>query len=111
MVNARIDVFLAALGAGRPQRDLVGEALGRARAYIEAGADCVYPIALRERDALAELIAGTPGPVNVLALARGPSLGELTELGAARVSYGTLLHRDAMARFEAVLLELRSRGR
>jgi 2-methylisocitrate lyase-like PEP mutase family enzyme len=89
----------------------VGEALERGRAYLEAGADCVYPIALWERDALAELVAGTPGPVNVLALPRGPSVGELTELGAARISWGTLLHRDAMARFETVLRGLRSRGR
>jgi 2-methylisocitrate lyase-like PEP mutase family enzyme len=49
--------------------------------------------------------------VNVLALPRGPSVGELTELGAARISWGTLLHRDAMARFETVLRGLRSRGR
>jgi 2-methylisocitrate lyase-like PEP mutase family enzyme len=32
-------------------------------------------------------------------LARAPSLAELAGLGAARVSYGTLLHRAAMARF------------
>ena len=46
VINARIDVFLA---DGGPQGALVADALRRARAYLDAGADCVYPIALRER--------------------------------------------------------------
>ena len=74
--------------------------------YLAAGADCVYPIALWEPDALGAFIDACPGPVNVLALPRAPSLRELAALGAARVSWGTLLHREAMARFAAGLAEL-----
>jgi Phosphoenolpyruvate phosphomutase len=48
VINARIDVFLADIlaGSGRPQAELMPDALARARAYFEAGADCVFPIAL-----------------------------------------------------------------
>jgi hypothetical protein len=49
------DVFLAPFLAGAApgsQEGLVPEALRRANAYLEAGADCVYPIALWETDAL-----------------------------------------------------------
>ena len=41
------------------------EALERANAYLEAGADCVYPIALWEPDALGRFMSEVAGPVNV----------------------------------------------
>jgi 2-methylisocitrate lyase-like PEP mutase family enzyme len=105
VINARIDVFLSALLAGSdtPQRELLPDALRRARAYLDAGVDCVFPIALWENDALREFVSGTPGPVNVLKTPRAPSLPELAELGVARISYGSLLHRDAMEQFGGVL--------
>jgi 2-methylisocitrate lyase-like PEP mutase family enzyme len=109
VINARIDTFLAALVAGSEegsQAELVPEALRRAHAYLEAGADCVFPIVLRETDALATFTSQVPGPVNVLALPRAPSLPELGRLGVARVSYGALLHRDAMEQFSRVLASL-----
>jgi 2-methylisocitrate lyase-like PEP mutase family enzyme len=45
--------------------------------------------------------------VNVIRLPQAPSLAELGELGAARVSWATLLYREAMARFEDQLASLR----
>jgi 2-methylisocitrate lyase-like PEP mutase family enzyme len=102
VINARIDVFLSAFLAGAErggQSELVGEALRRAHAYVEAGADCVFPILLWERDALVSFIAEAPGPVNVLRIPPSPSHSELSQLGVARVSYGGLLHRDAMEQF------------
>jgi 2-methylisocitrate lyase-like PEP mutase family enzyme len=98
VINARIDVFLAASDTGT-QLELVPEALRRAHAYSEAGADCVFPIALWEEDALRSFLADAPCHVNVLAIPRAPSPAELAELGVARISYGSLLHRDAIARF------------
>ena len=105
VINARIDVFLSALLAGSdtPQRELLPDALRRARAYLDAGVDCVFPIALWEADALREFVSGASGPVNVLKTPRAPSLPELAKLGVARISYGSLLHRDAMEQFGGVL--------
>ena len=82
------------------------DALRRANAYLEAGADCVYPIGLWETDALRRFISEVGGPVNVIRLPQTPSLAELAALGVARVSWATLLHRDAMARFEEQLASL-----
>jgi 2-methylisocitrate lyase-like PEP mutase family enzyme len=45
--------------------------------------------------------------VNVIRLPQGPSLAELATMGVARVSWATLLHREAMARFEDQLATLR----
>jgi 2-methylisocitrate lyase-like PEP mutase family enzyme len=106
VINARIDVFLAALvaGADRPsQPELTDEALMRAHAYLEAGADCVFPIVLWEQGALRTFVSEARGPVNILAVPQAPPLVELAELGVARVSYGSLLHREAMQRFSDAL--------
>jgi 2-methylisocitrate lyase-like PEP mutase family enzyme len=105
VVNARIDVFLSDRSGGA-QADLVSEALSRARAYFEAGVDCVYPIGLWQADALAAFVSDAPGPVNILAIPRAPSHAELAELGVARVSYGSLLHRRMMEQFESALASL-----
>ena len=111
VINARVDVFLGPFFAGAgpgTQIELVPEALERAKAYFEAGADCVYPIGLWETDALGHFTAEVGGPVNVIRLPQTPSLVELAELGVARVSWATLLFRDAMARFEDQLTSLQA---
>jgi 2-methylisocitrate lyase-like PEP mutase family enzyme len=110
VINARIDVFLSADGDA-PQADLVPEALRRAGAYFEAGVDCVYPIFLWEAAALAAFIPEAGGPVNVLALPRAPSLGELAELSVARISYGSLLHSQTIEQLDSVLASLLARSR
>jgi 2-methylisocitrate lyase-like PEP mutase family enzyme len=108
VINARIDVFLNDMLAGsrRPQRELLGDAVARARAYVAAGVDCVFPIALWEREPLIEFVAEVGAPVNVLAIPPAPSVGELASMGVARISWGTLLHRDFMRRFAETLTEL-----
>ena len=111
VINARIDVFLGPFLAGAgpgTQEELVPEALRRAQAYLEAGVDCVYPIALWEADALRRFTSEIRGPVNVVRLPQAPSLAELAALGVARVSWGTLLYREAMARFQQQLGSLQT---
>lgn len=107
VINARVDVFLGPFlaGAAGPgtQAELVPEAVRRANTYLEAGVDCVYPIVLWEADALRAFMSEVAGPANVVALPPGPSLAELAELGVARVSWGVLLYREAMAHFEGQL--------
>jgi 2-methylisocitrate lyase-like PEP mutase family enzyme len=102
VINARVDVFfgpfLAGAGPGT-QEELVPEALRRAKAYVEAGVDCVYPIGLWETDALSRFVSEVRTRVNIARLPQAPSLAELAALGVARVSWGPLLYWDAMARF------------
>jgi 2-methylisocitrate lyase-like PEP mutase family enzyme len=119
VINARVDVlfwpYLAGAGPDEQelvpevqrgarvpesQEELVPEALRRARAYLEAGADCVYPICLWEPEALRHFMSEVGGPVNVTRMAEGPSVSELAALGLARVSWGPFLHWDTMARFK-----------
>jgi 2-methylisocitrate lyase-like PEP mutase family enzyme len=109
VINARVDVFLGPYFSGAPpgtQIDLVAEAIRRASAYLSAGADCVYPIGLWETDALESFMTQISGAVNVLRLPQSPSLADLAEAGVARVSWATLLHREAIAHFDQVLASL-----
>ncbi|MEU5684740.1 carboxyvinyl-carboxyphosphonate phosphorylmutase [Streptomyces venezuelae] len=89
VINARVDTFVR--GVADPER-----AVERARLYLAAGADCVYPI-LAPPEAVPVLRAGIEGPLNVLATPDGPSPRELGGLGATRVTFGPGLLRRAMA--------------
>jgi 2-methylisocitrate lyase-like PEP mutase family enzyme len=109
VINARVDVFLGPLLAGAgagTQEALVADAVQRANAYLEAGVDCVYPIVLWEADALRGFVSEVDGPVNVVRLPQAPPLAELAALGVARVSWGLLLYRGVMGRFEGELATL-----
>jgi 2-methylisocitrate lyase-like PEP mutase family enzyme len=63
---------------------------------VEAGADCVYPITLSERDALASFVADVGSPVNVLTTPRAPAIADFVELGVARISWAGSLYQGAM---------------
>ena len=109
VINARVDVFVGPFFAGAgpgTQAALVSDAVRRANAYLDAGADCVYPIALWEPDALRRFMAEVTGPVNVIRLPQLPSLAELAALGVARVSWAGLLHHGVLAHFEEQLASL-----
>src|SRR5882672_1713039 len=99
VINARVDCFLSPFIAGAEaatQRKLVPEALERARAYLEAGADCVYPIALWEPDALGRFMSDVRGPVNVTRVPQASSLVDLTSHGVSRVSWALYLYFASM---------------
>lgn len=106
VINARVDNFLSPFIAGaapESQRKLVPAALERARAYFEAGADCVYPIALWEPEALSRFMSEVRGPVNVTRVPQGPSAAELAAAGVARVSWALYLYFASMSHFEEQL--------
>jgi 2-methylisocitrate lyase-like PEP mutase family enzyme len=107
VVNARTDVFLRALGA--PDARL-GIAIERGRAFLAAGADCVFVPGVRDREMIAKLVAGIGGPVNILAVDGTPPIAELEALGVARVSVGSGPMRAALAVVRDVARELKSRG-
>jgi 2-methylisocitrate lyase-like PEP mutase family enzyme len=112
VINARVDNFLSPYIAGagaETQRNLVPEALERASAYLEAGADCVYPIALWEPDALGRFMSDVRGPVNVTRVPEVSSLADLVSCGVSRVSWALYLYFASMAHFEDQLRSLRDR--
>ncbi len=90
VVNARVDIFVR-IGSGD-----VEEAVERANAYLEAGADCAYPI-LAPPSSIAALAHRIAGPINVIVQQGNPTVAELQELGVARLTWGSGLATAAYA--------------
>ena len=86
------------------------DTIARLRAYHEAGADVVYAPGLRDAQQIAALVASVEAPVNVLALAGGPSVAELVTLGVRRVSTGGALASVAYAAMLRAARELQADG-
>jgi len=109
VVNARVDAWI--VGGGATDSERIDETLRRARAYLAAGADCIYPIALARPDAIARLCAEIDAPVNIGARADLPDLTELGRLGVARVSTATRLATLALSAARDAAQRLRQSGR
>ncbi|MFL5560933.1 MAG: isocitrate lyase/phosphoenolpyruvate mutase family protein [Gemmatimonadaceae bacterium] len=98
VINARVDVFVREIGTPEQRLDL---ALERAAAYVAAGASCLFPITLKDRDTIRAFTAAAGAPVNILYLPGAPSLAELSTLGVRRVSLGTGWYRLALGAAES----------
>jgi 2-methylisocitrate lyase-like PEP mutase family enzyme len=81
VINARTDGFLRGFGA--PETRL-GIAIERGKAFLEAGADCVFVPGVRDAATIGALVTGIGGPINVLAVDGSPSIPELEASVRAR---------------------------
>jgi len=107
VINARTDVFLKALG---PSEARLGVAIDRGKAFLAAGADCVFVPGVRERETISALVRGIGGPINILAVDGTPPIAELEALGVARVSVGSGPMRATLALVRTMARELKSSG-
>jgi 2-methylisocitrate lyase-like PEP mutase family enzyme len=107
VINARVDVFLRRIGEPEIRFE---HAVQRANAYLHAGADCIYPIGILERDTIANLVKAIHGPINIMGGPLMPTLPELAELGVARVSLAGGLMRSALGHVQTIARELLEYG-
>jgi 2-methylisocitrate lyase-like PEP mutase family enzyme len=108
VLNARVDSFLRAAPDSDPEA-VVDDAIARGRRYAEAGADCVYPIAARGREAIRRLVEEIGAPVNMFAVPGGLGRSDLAALGVARVSFGGGLAQVALEAAAAAVEEFMGR--
>ena len=104
-INARTDIFL--VNPDLPEDQKLALAIERGRAYVEAGADGIYPIFATEEETVKTLVNALKVPVNVLAKSGAPDLDVLQKLGVARVSFGPNVHRATLLSMEALLKNVR----
>lgn len=107
VLNARVDIFRL---APQPTTATFEEAIHRAALYVEAGADCVYPIRLADERLIADFVGAVDAPVNILARPGAPPLRRLAELGVARVSFAGALFRSAHAALSHTLDVIAAEG-
>ncbi len=111
VINARTDSYLAARIFNQPQdAKCFEETVDRGRAYLEAGADCIFIPGLADPSTIGRLVAAIDGPINILAGPGSPSVPELKALGVARVSVGGAIMRATLGLVQRAAAELRSGG-
>lgn len=109
VINARVDNWMQhGEGAAAPR---LADAVQRAKAYLAAGADCIYPIGLADGATLAALVQAIDAPVNVAAGPGVPGLAELARLGVARVSTATRFATLALAAVDRAAAAMQESGR
>ena len=109
VINARVDNWM--VGGDDDEDTRVAEALRRARAYLEAGADCIYPIGVSSPELIGRLCAAIDAPVNVGVRPGLPDMAELGRLGVARVSAATRLATVAFSAAHDAAKRMRDSGR
>lgn len=107
VINARTDHYLA---GGKLDAAGFEETVRRARAYREAGADCIFIPGLTDRETIGRLVQAIGGPINILARPNGPSVPELKALGVARVSVGGMLMLATLGLVRRAAAELSGPG-
>lgn len=107
VINARCDVYFSQ-AYDEPAR--FGETVARCKAYLAAGADCVYPFGLREPETIARLTAAIAAPVNITGRAGMPDAAALERLGVARITIASAPTLVAMSAIRDLADHLRATG-
>lgn len=108
VINARTDLWIKNIGDEASRFD---EAVARGRAYLAAGADCVYPIALRDAATIGRLVKALDAPVNIMVRAGWPDVAQLEALGVVRASTATAMTLMTMGLIRQLAGDLRATGR
>ena len=95
-LNARTDIFLKAKPDAHTDK-MVDDAIERAKAYEQAGADGFFAPGMVDKGQIEKLISAVSLPVNLIVLPHTPSQEEFVELGAARISYGPTPYRRMLS--------------
>ena len=102
VINARVDTL-----AGGGEWD---EAVARANAYLDAGADCIFFLGLSTEELVAKAIAEVNGKISVIAYPGAVPLKKLAELGVSRVSFGPFTLGLTLSHLQAAATQLTALG-
>ncbi len=91
-------------------RQDLADTITRLQAYQAAGADVLYAPGLKSLADIRRVVAEVDRPVNVLAVAGAPPVGELAEAGVSRVSVGGAFAFAALGALADAATELRDQG-
>lgn len=109
VLNARTDTFLQA--GGRDPEAVLADAVERGRAFLDAGAACVFVPGMLDAATIGRLVEGIgERRVSVIGLPGTPSQAELASLGVARVSYGPYTQRVALTALADTAADLLAGG-
>ena len=108
VINARVDSFLSS--SFGDYGDTTEDAVTRAKAYAEAGADCIYPIGPGDEETTRVLRARIELPINILVTPSAAPLNVLETIGVNRVSFGPFVFRSCLRKFIDITDTLLNQG-
>jgi 2-methylisocitrate lyase-like PEP mutase family enzyme len=108
VINARIDLYLKRVGT---EETRLAETVKRGKAYLAAGADCLYPFALTDIGVAAELVRALAAPINLVGRPGAAPVADFEAAGVARISIAAGLTLAAMGATQRMVEELRASGR
>ncbi len=109
VLNARTDAFLKA--GDRDRSEVLADAIERGRAFLDAGAACVFvPGKLDEATVTALVENIGERKVSTIGIAGSLPPARLAELGVARVSYGPFTQQSALTHLADLTTDLLAGG-
>jgi 2-methylisocitrate lyase-like PEP mutase family enzyme len=112
VINARTYSFCTSSGS---TQEKLSESIKRGNKYRKAGADCIFIQPVWEKETISTEVKEINAPINILSnhgIGAGlpPSVGELQDLGVARLSLGSSLMKATLAIIKKVADELSEKG-
>ena len=108
-LNARTDAFVRA--GDRPIDESIADAIERGRAFLDAGATCVFVPGILNADVTTQLVEGIGrGKISVIGLPGALTAAEYEALGVARISYGPMIQRVGLTAVQDVAKSLYADG-
>src|SRR5947209_8041586 len=107
VINARTDAYWQ---KGPAPEEALRNTLERGKAYLKAGADCIFVPGLRKPEHIRTVVQELQSPVNILATAGTPLIQELKSLGVKRVSMGSGPMRAVLGLLRKIAHEVRTAG-
>jgi 2-methylisocitrate lyase-like PEP mutase family enzyme len=107
VINARTDALRYADGDAEAKLE---EAVERAKAFRDAGVDCVYPMGLMDPASILRFVKAVDFPTNVMVRKGLPTITELKQMGVARVSFGPSASYAAMGLMKRASREILDNG-
>jgi 2-methylisocitrate lyase-like PEP mutase family enzyme len=108
VINARTDSFVSSSFTNK--EEAAEEAVTRAKAFSEAGADCFYPIGPGDEATVRLLRDRIGSPLNILVLPTAAPLSIMRDIGVNRVSFGPFIFRSCTRKFADIANVLRTTG-
>lgn len=108
VINARIDCYFSS--SFKNSEEATEEAVARAKAYSDAGADCIYPMGPGDEATVRILRTRIQSPLNILATPNAAPLPVLLDIGVNRVSFGPFIYRSCLRRFADIADRLMTTG-
>ena len=109
VLNARTDAFVRA--GDRDRNDVIADAVERGRAFLDAGASCVFVPGLLDEPTVVALVDGIgERRVSVINVPGSLPQSRLAELGVARVSFGPWTQRATLTHLADLATDLYAGG-